>query len=289
MKNCLLIIPLILCLLLTSIYASPTMTKQASYDQLIKQIDIEIEALKAKQTHSVTKKRFVIVIDPGHGGKDTGALGRDGVKEKNIALAIAKQLTVRLNKNPSIKAILTRRGDYFVSLMNRLKFARRHKADLFIAIHADAHFDRRAEGVSVYALSEKGATSVAARWLAERENHSELGAIDLNDLPDNSAMVRSVLIDMAQTRTTQDSIRLGRHILTVLDTISTLHYAEVEQAPFLVLKSPDIPSILIETGFISNPREERRLQSVAYQDRVAAAIEQGVQVYLKKNPSLAKN
>lgn len=258
---------------------------QQSFDRLTTELNQKIQKLKTKQkplTYSKKPPTYIIVIDPGHGGKDSGAIGANGVKEKNIVLNIAKRLAKKINENPSMRAVLTRTKDNFVPLTERLKFARKYKADLFVAIHADAHYDDKAAGVSVYALSEKGATSVAARWLAQSENHSELDGVELNALQDHSPMLRSVLIDLAQTATTRDSLRLGNKILDALDSISTLHYARVEQAPFLVLKSPDIPSVLVETGFISNPREERRLQSASYQDEVARALQLGITQYLQK-------
>lgn len=230
---------------------------------------------------SVTARPFTVVIDAGHGGKDPGALGKSGSKEKDVVLAIAKKLAKKINQSPHMRAVLTRDGDYYLALRQRLKLARKDKADLFIAIHADSYFDNSAMGASVYALSQKGATNEAARWLAQRDNYDELGDVDLGELKDRSTMVRSVLIDLAQTATIQDSMRLGNEMLNALDDVSLLRYKHVEQAPFVVLKSPDIPSILVETGFISNPREEQNLNSPAYQARIAAALWQGVQKYAK--------
>lgn len=225
-------------------------------------------------------KIFTIVIDPGHGGKDPGALGRNGTREKEVVLEIAKLLAKKLNTLPNIHAVLTRNDDYFISLRKRLAIARRHKADLFIAIHADAYFDNDATGASVYALSQHGATSEAARWLAQRDNNSELGDIELSY---RDPVLRSVLVDLAQTATIQDSIWIGNQVLDALERISTLHHKDVERAPFVVLKSPDIPSILVETGFITNPHEERRLTNPRYQEALANAMRKGIEQYAKKD------
>ncbi|MFZ2314394.1 MAG: N-acetylmuramoyl-L-alanine amidase [Gammaproteobacteria bacterium] len=222
---------------------------------------------------------FTVVIDAGHGGKDSGALGSNGIKEKNVVLGIARKLADEINQQPGMRAVLTRSGDYFVPLRQRLRLARKGEGDLFVAIHADAYFNSRAIGASVYALSQHGATSEAARWLAQKDNYSELDGVEFNSLQDRSPLLRSVLIDLAQTATIRDSLRLGNKVLDALDNISTLHYKHVEQAPFMVLKSPDIPSILVETGFISNPREERRLADPRYQQRVARALLVGIQQY----------
>jgi N-acetylmuramoyl-L-alanine amidase len=225
---------------------------------------------------------FTVVIDPGHGGKDTGAIGKGGIYEKEIVLNISKKIAARLQKIPGLQVILTRRGDYFVPLRGRLNVARRHDADLFIAVHADAYFNNTASGASVYALSQHGATSEAARWLVQQESHSELDGIQLNKLQDKSSMVRSVLIDLSQTATIRDSMRLGNHILDSLDHITPLHYKQVELAPFVVLKSPDIPSILIETGFISNSQEEMKLTNPYYQNQIADAVTRGVKSYIRR-------
>lgn len=237
-------------------------------------------AVVIAENHS--KKTFVVVIDPGHGGKDVGALGGRGTQEKNVVLSISKRLAELINQEANMRAVLTRHGDYFVPLRGRLKLARRGKADLFIAIHADSYFNDQASGASVYALSHRGATSEAARWLAKRENTSELGGVDLGELGDKSYVLRSVLIDLAQTATITDSLRLGSTLLSSLDDVTKLHYPRVEQAPFVVLKSPDIPSVLVETGFISNPKEEEKLSSPVYQDKIARALFSGVRGYMRK-------
>ncbi|TAK75726.1 MAG: hypothetical protein EPO11_05060 [Gammaproteobacteria bacterium] len=250
--------------------------------------DVLLQSLDEMMT---TKKRFsapfTVVIDPGHGGKDSGARGINGAKEKDVVLAIAKQLAKKINQTPRMRAILTRKGDYFISLRQRLRIARQYHADLFIAIHADAYFDDQAVGASVYALSQRGATSEAARWLSQRENYSELGALAFDSLPDQSAMLRSVLIDLAQTASIQASIRAGTHVLEALDVITVLHYKKVEQAPFVVLKSPDIPSILVETGFISNPREEKRLSNPVYQIKLTNALWNGINRYVWRHQLLS--
>lgn len=237
---------------------------------------------QSKVRLAAKNKPFIIVIDAGHGGKDTGAIGVKNSREKNIVLSIAKKLAAEINNNPNLKAIMTRGDDRFVPLQDRLKFARKGKADLFVAIHADAYFNSTAKGVSVYALSEHGASSVAARWLAQNQNHTELDDVALNDLQDQSPILRSVLIDLAQTVTIRDSIFLGNRILDALDHIARLHYTHVERAPFLVLKSPDIPSVLIETGFLSNPHEEKRLGNSAYQTKLAHAIHMGIDAFIQQ-------
>lgn len=236
-------------------------------------------ALRKEVELGFKKRPLLIVIDPGHGGKDPGAIGEKGTKEKDIVLTIAKKLADLINQRPNMRAILTREGDYYVTLQDRLLMARKGKADLFIAIHADAHFNSHASGASVYSLSQHGATSIAARWLASRENHSELGGVDLEDLEDQSHSLRSMLIDMAQTQTTKDSLRWGTLMLESLEDVTKLHYSRVERAPFLVLKSPDIPSLLVETGFISNSKEELRLRNKEYQNKIALALFNGIRSY----------
>ena len=233
---------------------------------------------KLSYSNRVNKKSavFTIVIDAGHGGKDPGAIGKSGIKEKDIVLSIEKKLEKRINETPHMIAILTRDRDYFVSLRERLKRVRKKEADLFIAIHADAYFDKQAKGASVYALSKRSATSEAARWLALRDNYSELGQVQLDELQDNSLSLRSMLIDLAQTATVRESIRLGNKLLDAMDEFSSLHYKYVEQAPFMVLKSPDIPSVLVEVGFLSNSYEEARLSQSFYQEKIAEALWKGI-------------
>jgi N-acetylmuramoyl-L-alanine amidase len=221
------------------------------------------------------------MLDPGHGGKDSGAIGPNKTMEKMVVLSISKKLQNLLNQEPGIDARMTRKGDYFISLRQRLNIARKNRAQLFVAIHADAFNNNTASGASVFALSEHGATSEAARWLAERENTSELSGIDLK-VKDRE--LKLVLLDMSQTATIDDSLQLGHSMLVALAKLTRLHTNRVEQAGFVVLKSPDIPSVLVETGFISNPSEEKLLVASPYQDRIARALEQGIASYFKQNP-----
>ncbi len=229
-----------------------------------------------------TNRDIIVVIDPGHGGKDPGATGPFGSREKDIVLAIAKKLQAEINQQPGFKAILTRSGDYYLGLRQRLNLAHKHKADMFVAIHADAYKHQHAAGAAVYALSEHGATSEAARWLAQRENESELvGGVDLTD---KDKILKSVLLDLSQTYSIGVSLTMGSNILEQMSKFSPLHHDKVEQAAFVVLKSPDIPSLLIETGFLSNPREEAKLRTPEYQGRVAVALMSGIKSYFVNNP-----
>lgn len=232
---------------------------------------------------NLAPRRIVVVIDPGHGGKDPGAHGPHGVREKQVVLAISKKLAKLINQQPGFEARLTRHNDRFLKLRERLHKARKFRADAFVAVHADAYMNRHAHGASVFALSERGATSEAARWIAEKENVSELmGGARL----DGSEMLRSVLIDLQQTVTIAASLDMGNRVLHNLDKSTHLHHHKVEQAAFVVLKSPDIPSILVESGFISNPSEERRLRSGAYQLKIATAIKDGIIAYFKQHPEV---
>jgi N-acetylmuramoyl-L-alanine amidase len=238
-----------------------------------------------------TKKpppRFIIVaIDPGHGGEDPGALGRRGTYEKDITLAIARKLKRRIDQEPNMRAVLVRDGDYFIPLRTRVEKARRVRADLFVSIHADAFVRPNARGSSVFALSERGATSEAAHWLAKAENDADLiGGVNL-DVPDQ--YLKQTLLDLSQTASINDSLKLGRAVLEELGNVNTLHKPQVEQAGFAVLKAPDIPSILVETAFISNPQEERKLRNRAYQEKFANAIFSGIKRYFAKNPPLARD
>ncbi|MBS0358137.1 MAG: N-acetylmuramoyl-L-alanine amidase [Proteobacteria bacterium] len=236
---------------------------------------------KAKNPTVSKLRDIVVVIDPGHGGKDPGAMGASGTREKNVVLAIAQRLKELINEQPGMRAVLTRGSDYYIPLRTRLSITRKREADIFISIHADAYKERSSGGASVFALSEHGASSEAARWLAERENYSELGGVDLHD---KSYMLRSVLIDLSQTATIGESLELGNNILSHLGKIGRLHNTRVEQAPFMVLKSPDIPSILIETGFISNSDEEEKLSNSRYRDKLAEAVLAGVRSYFWAHP-----
>lgn len=224
----------------------------------------------------------IIVIDPGHGGKDPGATGARGTREKTVVLEIAKILQHDINAQPGFRAYLTRKSDYYLTLRQRLAIARRDKGDMFIAIHADAFHDHKARGASVYALSSRGVTSEAARWLASKENESELmGGVDLTD---KSNLLKSVLINLSQTATIRASLNIGQRIIHALSHVGHLHHHEVEQAAFVVLKSPDIPSLLVETGFLSNREEERQLRSPAYRAQLAKAIMQGIRSYFINSP-----
>lgn len=245
----------------------------------------EKPAFVQKTFPPIKKHRDVIIaIDPGHGGKDPGARGPGGAREKDVVLKIALKLQRLINKQPGMKAVMTRSGDYYIGLRERLRLARKHDADIFVSIHADAFKNKDSKGASVFALSPRGATSEAARWLAEKENHSELGGVDLSDLDDDNGVVRSVLIDLSQTATIGASLTMGQEVLKNLDRLTTLHNDQVEQARFVVLKSPDIPSILVETGFISNPREEKNLRSSWYQKRLSDAVFQGIKAYFWQHP-----
>jgi N-acetylmuramoyl-L-alanine amidase len=239
----------------------------------------------AKPTTLQYARLITVAIDAGHGGEDPGALGASGSREKDITLALAKKLKQKIDAQENMRAVLIRDGDYFVPLAQRVTKARAVKADLFMSIHADAFIKPHARGSSVFALSENGATSVAARWLAKKENEADLvGGINI-DVKD--PFLKRTLIDLSQTATINDSLKLGRAVLKELGGVNTLHKAHVEQAGFAVLKAPDIPSILIETAFISNPEEEKRLNDPAYQDRLIDAIIVGVKDYFDKHPLTA--
>lgn len=230
---------------------------------------------------------ITVAIDPGHGGEDPGAISRSGTHEKNITLSIARKLKAKIDKEPNMRAALTRDGDYFISLPMRLVKARQFNADLFVSVHADAFIKPHARGSSVYALSERGATSAAARWLAKKENEADLiGGVNL-DIKD--PYLKQTLLDLSQTATINDSLKLGREVLLEIGDINHLHKHDVEQAGFAVLKSPDIPSILVETAFISNPDEEKKLKDAAYQDKLADAILAGIKRYFANNPPLARS
>lgn len=228
-----------------------------------------------------------VAIDAGHGGEDPGAIGARGTREKDVTLAIARRLKDHIDRQDNMRAVLIRDGDYFLPLHERVQRARRHQADLFVSIHADAFLKPTARGSSVFALSERGATSAAAKWLAKKENEADLiGGVNI-DVKD--AYLKQTLLDLAQTATIADSLKLGRAVLDELGGINTLHKPHVEQAGFAVLKAPDIPSILVETAFISNPEEEQKLNEDAYQDRMAAALASGIKRYFERNPPLARS
>jgi N-acetylmuramoyl-L-alanine amidase len=230
---------------------------------------------------------IIVAVDAGHGGEDSGARGRKGTREKDVTLAIAKRLKSRIDQEANMRAVLVRDGDYFVPLADRVQKSRRVKADLFVSIHADAWVKPDARGSSVFALSERGATSTAARMLAQRENQSDLiGGVNFGV---KDPILARTLLDLSLTATINDSLKLGRAVLIELGDVNALHKASVEQAGFAVLKAPDIPSILVETAFISNPEEEKRLKDSGYQDKIATAIFGGIRRYLAQNPPLARN
>ncbi|HEX5341810.1 MAG TPA: N-acetylmuramoyl-L-alanine amidase [Duganella sp.] len=232
-------------------------------------------------------RMITIALDPGHGGEDPGASGKNGSREKDIVLAIAKRLKGKLEDLPNMRVMLTRDGDYFVPLGTRVEKARKVQADLFVSIHADAFVQPTARGSSVFVLSEKGASSSAARWLADKENLADtIGGVNVKN---HDKQLASVLFDLSTTAQINDSMKLGRSVLGEIGGINRLHKGSVEQAGFAVLKAPDIPSILIETAFISNPEEEAKLLDEAYQNKLADAIVTGIRRYFAKNPPLAKN
>ena len=229
-------------------------------------------------------RMVTIALDPGHGGEDPGAVGRGGNFEKNVVLAIAQRLKSRLEQQPNTRVMLTRDADYFVPLHVRVQKARKVQADLFVSIHADAFVEPTARGSSVFALSEKGASSTAARWLANKENAADLiGGINISS---KNQQLASVLLDLSTTAQINDSLKLAKHVLGEIGSINRLHKPQVEQAGFAVLKAPDIPSILVETAFISNPEEEAKLTDERYQDQMADALARGIRKYLQKHPSL---
>jgi N-acetylmuramoyl-L-alanine amidase len=222
-------------------------------------------------------RQLVIAIDAGHGGKDPGAVGQDGTREKDVTLAIARKLEALIQDDRGFKSVLTRNKDVFIPLRERTNIARRNKADMFISLHADAFSDPDARGASVFCLSLHGASSEAARWMADKENAADLvGGVSLNERPDSLA---SVLLDLSQTASMQAGMDAGQRILTELGEIGSVHKRSVQQAGFMVLKSPDIPSMLVESAFLSNPEEERKLRTPAHQQRVAQSVFRGLHDY----------
>ena len=232
-------------------------------------------------------RMITIALDPGHGGEDPGATGARGNREKDVVLSIAKRLKRKIEQYPNMRVMLTRDADFFVPLGQRVVKARKVQADLFVSIHADAFVQPTARGSSVFALSEKGASSTAARWLANKENSADLiGGVNIKT---HDRQLASVLLDLSTTAQINDSLRVGNAVLKEIGGINKLHKGAVEQAGFAVLKAPDIPSILIETAFISNPEEEAKLTDERYQEQMADAILTGIRNYFAKNPPLAKN
>ena len=249
---------------------------------------IQIAAKVPRETPQISahpKRDIVVVVDPGHGGKDPGAVGAKGEREKDVVLSIAQMLAKRLKKEKGFDVKLVRNDDFFVPLRKRVAIARQHKADIFISVHADAAPRLTASGASVYCLSEGGATSATARFMAQRENGADLlGATSLLNLKDKDPMLAGVILDMSMNATIAASLQLGSTVLGSLADITTLHQKRVEQAGFAVLKSPDVPSILVETGFISNARDSQRLVTARHQQAVADGLFKGLQRYFEKNP-----
>lgn len=239
-------------------------------------------------TKPPTIDRLVTVaLDPGHGGEDPGAIGKRGTREKDVVLRIARRLKREIDKEPGMRAFLTRDGDYFVPLGRRVQKARQVRADLMVSIHADAWVSPKARGSSVYVLSQRGATSAAARWMAQKENAADgIGGVRLMG---QDQQLAQTLLDMSTTAQIKDSLKLGQAVLGQMKRVNSLHKQQVEQAGFAVLKAPDIPSILVETAFISNPEEEKRLRDENYQQEMAQALLNGIKAYLAQNPPLAKS
>jgi len=230
---------------------------------------------------------IIVAIDPGHGGEDPGAIGPSGLREKDVVLQIGRQLRDRLNAQPGMRAMMTRDADFFVPLHDRVKKARAVQADLFVSIHADAFMRPEARGASVFALSQRGATSTAARWMAQRENAADMvGGVNFDT---KDATILRAMLDMSTSAQIRDSLVLGREVLANIGKVGDLHKNEVEQAGFAVLKAPDIPSILVETAFISNPTEEKRLKSAAYQRKLVQALFVGIDRYFKRHPRLTRS
>ena len=233
------------------------------------------------------RRKIVVAIDPGHGGEDPGAIGQRGTYEKHVVLAIAKKLKARIDGESGMRATLTRDDDYYVPLAARVRKAQALQADLLVSIHADAFRERTARGSSVFALSEHGATSAAAKWLAQKENAADLmGGVNLDA---RDPVLARTLIDLSQTAQISDSLKVGRHVLDGIGSVNSLHRGAVEQAGFAVLKAPDIPSILVETAFISNPEEELKLRSERHQTQFAQSIHEGIRRYFAGNPPLARS
>lgn len=275
-------------------------TQLAASEPAVAGIGIEVPAFETKPVIAeptpnkpvpLTRPEFsnrvlLIAVDAGHGGEDPGAHGRRGTLEKNVTLSIARRLKAQIDDIPGMRAILIRDGDYFIPLGGRVDKARKAHADLFVSIHADAFPKANAHGSSVFALSEHGATSANASWLAKKENEADLiGGVNLAV---KDPYLARTLLDLSQTATISDSMKLAKHVLKELGGINTLHRGRVEQAGFAVLKSPDTPSILVETAFISNPSEEQRLTDDAYQDKMARAVLGGIKRYFGQNPALSK-
>ena len=242
---------------------------------------------KAAEDKPEITRLVTVMLDPGHGGEDPGAIGHSGSREKDITLSVARRLKAKIDAEQNMRSVLTRDDDFFIPLHQRVQKARRVQADLFVSVHADAFMKSTARGSSVFVLSENGASSSAARWLAQRENSADLvGGVNIGV---KDPYLARTLLDLSQTATLNDSLKLAKSVLGSIGNINTLHKGQVEQAGFAVLKAPDIPSILVETAFISNPEEEKRLTDEAYQDQMAEAILKGIKQYFARNPPLAKS
>jgi len=241
-----------------------------------------VAPVKKADSYEDNKRDIIIAIDAGHGGEDPGAIGHGRTKEKHVVLAIARELERLLKAEPGFTPYMVRTGDYYIGLRERTSKARKANADFFVSIHADAFKYPSANGSSVFMLSDRGATSEAARWLADKENESDLiGGVSLEDKEDHLAMT---LLDLSMTNKRKESMKLGNHILERVGHVSKLHKKQVEEAAFVVLKAPDIPALLVETGFISNPQEARKLADSGYQKKMARAIYSGVTEYFRDHP-----
>lgn len=261
----------------------------AAFANKNKEIEKQIPNQKAPalSEKSQSRRLLTIAIDPGHGGEDPGAIGKRGSREKDIVLSISRKLKAKIEQEPDMRSYLTRDGDYFVPLHTRVNKARRVKADLFVSVHADAFVRPNAKGASVFALSQQGASSTAARWLANKENSADMiGGLNIKT---QDHQVAQLLLDMSTSAQIKDSLKLGDAVLRQIGSFAKLHKPHVEQAGFAVLKAPDVPSILIETAFISNPEEEARLNDQDYQEQIAASILKGIKNYFAKNPPVAKS
>jgi len=264
--------------------------QQYGHRLVIDLVDEKGTRVERAQSPTVTqnadgKRDVIVVVDAGHGGEDPGAIGPAGTREKDVVLAMAKKLADLINQQPGYTAKLTRTGDYYIGLRNRTILARKYNADLFVSVHADAFRTPRPKGASVFALSQRGATSETARWLARSENRADLiGGAGSLSLEGRDDMLAGVLLDLSMTASINASLGVGSSILGRLGSVTELHKPGVEQAAFAVLKSPDIPSILVEAGFISNPTEEKNLGSYRYRERLARAVMQGIDEYFQKTP-----
>ena len=245
----------------------------------------EIEKPKEEPPKETEQAKIIVAIDAGHGGEDPGARGSSGTKEKDITLAIAKKLKNAIDKEPNMQGVLIRDGDYFIPLAKRVAKARKLEADIFVSIHADAFTKKSVKGSSVFALSERGASSAFAKFIANKENESDLiGGVSIDD---KHPVLAQTLLDLSLSATINDSMKLGRYVLDEMGKVNTLHKKYVEQAGFAVLKAPDIPSILVETAFISNPKEEKNLRSESFQIKLAESVVKGIKTYLKTGANLA--